>query len=86
MLGASLGDLGCACLIMELVAGGDLASHIHDRHKRRLTYIEILQVLVFIVLISCSAPTRAGTVRAVSVSCANRTSWQIRSQRWTAAA
>ena len=48
MLGASLGDLGCACLIMELVAGGDLASHIHDRHKRRLTYIEILQVLVFI--------------------------------------
>ena len=45
VLGASLGDPGSACLIMELVEGGSLAARIHDRKKRRMTYLQILQVL-----------------------------------------
>lgn len=45
MLGACLGDAERVCLIMELVEGGNLAQRIYDRNKRRLTYLEILQVL-----------------------------------------
>ncbi len=44
VLGGCLGQPEKACLIMELVEGGDLASRIHDRRKRRLTYLQILQV------------------------------------------
>ena len=45
MYGACLaGDASTACLIMELVPGGSLAARIYDRHKRRMGYLEILQV------------------------------------------
>lgn len=44
VLGACLGEPSQACLIMELVEGGSLAARIHDRKKRRLTYLQILQV------------------------------------------
>ena len=30
---------------MELVPGGNLAERIYDRNKRRMSYIEILQVM-----------------------------------------
>lgn len=43
VLGACLGEPSQACLIMELVEGGSLAGRIHDRKKRRLTYLQILQ-------------------------------------------
>jgi hypothetical protein len=43
VLGACLGEPAQACLIMELVEGGSLAARIHDRKKRRLTYMQILQ-------------------------------------------
>jgi hypothetical protein len=43
VLGACLGEPSQACLIMELVEGGSLAARIHDRKKRRLTYVQILQ-------------------------------------------
>ncbi|KAK9807897.1 hypothetical protein WJX72_012460 [[Myrmecia] bisecta] len=43
--GACLKDAANVCLIMELVAGGSLAQRIYDRHKRRMTYLEILQVV-----------------------------------------
>jgi hypothetical protein len=43
VLGACLGEPAQACLIMELVEGGSLAQRIHDRKKRRLTYVQILQ-------------------------------------------
>ncbi len=43
MLGGCLGLPEKACLIMELVEGGNLADRIHDRRKRRLTYLQILQ-------------------------------------------
>ena len=46
MYGACLaGDASTACLIMELLPGGSLAARIYDRHKRRMGYLEILQVL-----------------------------------------
>lgn len=38
------GDAATACLIMELVPGGSLGGRIYDRHKRRMSYLEILQV------------------------------------------
>ncbi len=44
MLGACLGDPSTACLIMELVEGGNLSDRIHNPRKRRLTYLQILQV------------------------------------------
>ncbi len=44
VLGACLEDPASACLIMELVEGGNLSDRIHDRRKRRLTYLQILQV------------------------------------------
>jgi len=44
VLGGCLGKPEKACLIMEVVEGGDLASRIYDRRKRRLTYLQILQV------------------------------------------
>ncbi len=44
VLGACLGDPTTACIIMELVEGGDLASRIHRPCTRRLTYFQILQV------------------------------------------
>ena len=46
VLGACLGEPAQACLIMELVEGGSLAQRIHDRKKRRLTYVQILQASV----------------------------------------
>lgn len=46
VLGACLGEPSQACLIMELVEGGSLAARIHDRKKRRLTYLQILQARV----------------------------------------
>jgi len=46
VLGACLEDPASACLIMimELVEGGNLSDRIHDRRKRCLTYLQILQV------------------------------------------
>uniref|UniRef100_A0A1D1ZQR8 Protein kinase domain-containing protein n=1 Tax=Auxenochlorella protothecoides TaxID=3075 RepID=A0A1D1ZQR8_AUXPR len=44
VLGASTARPESLCLIMELMEGGNLAQRIHDRHKRRLGYLEILQV------------------------------------------
>ena len=38
------GGAATACLIMELVPGGSLAARIYDRRKRRMSYLEILQV------------------------------------------
>ena len=43
--GACLGDAASACLIMELVPSGNLAERIYNPHKRRMSYLEILQVL-----------------------------------------
>lgn len=41
--GACTDDRNKCCLIMELMKGGNLYQRIHDRNRRRLTYIEILQ-------------------------------------------
>ena len=42
--GASLKDPAHACLVMELVKGGNLHQRIYDRSTPRLTHLEILQV------------------------------------------
>lgn len=42
--GASLKDHKNACLVMELVKGGNLHQRIYDRSAPRLTHLEILQV------------------------------------------
>ncbi|KDD72426.1 protein kinase, partial [Helicosporidium sp. ATCC 50920] len=42
--GASVRDARNVCLIMELMRGGNLAQRIHDRHKRRLGYLDILRL------------------------------------------
>ena len=42
--GACFKDKASACLIMELVEGGNLFHRIHDPSKPRLTTIEILRV------------------------------------------
>ena len=42
--GASLKDPANACLVMELVKGGNLHQRIYDRSSPRLTHLEILQV------------------------------------------
>lgn len=42
--GACTSDRARCCLIMELVTGGNLFQRIYDRNKRRLTYLEILQL------------------------------------------
>ncbi len=42
--GASLKDPAHACLVMELVKGGNLHQRIYDRSAPRLTHLEILQV------------------------------------------
>lgn len=44
VLGACLGEPASACIIMELLEGGDLARRIHRPRTRRLTYFQILQV------------------------------------------
>lgn len=44
LLGACLTDPSCLALIMELVEGGNLAQRIHSPSKRRLTYLEVLQL------------------------------------------
>ena len=44
VFGACLGDAASACLIMELVPSGNLAERIYNPHKRRMSYLEILQV------------------------------------------
>lgn len=44
MYGASLVDAGRACLVMELVKGGNLHQRIYDRALPRLTHLQILQV------------------------------------------
>ena len=43
--GACTDDKNRCCLIMELMNGGNLYQRIHDRNKRRITYIEILQIV-----------------------------------------
>ena len=43
MYGASLKDPAHACLVMELVQGGNLHQRIYDRSAPRLTHLEILQ-------------------------------------------
>lgn len=62
VLGACLGEPAQACLIMELVEGGSLAQRIHDRKKRRLTYVQILQASAFGVQVA----------RALSHNCTAR--------------
>ena len=42
--GACTDDRNKCCLIMELMRGGNLYQRIHDKRRRRMTYIEILQV------------------------------------------
>ena len=42
--GACTDDKAKCCLIMELMKGGNLHQRIYDRKRRRLTYIEILQL------------------------------------------
>ena len=44
MYGASLKDPGSACLVMELVPGGNLHQRIYDRSLPRMTHLDILQV------------------------------------------
>ena len=44
VLGACTDDRDNCCLIMELMRGGDLAKKIHDPRRRRLTYIQVLQI------------------------------------------
>lgn len=44
MLGAVTRDKNHCCLIMELAPGGSLFHRIYDRNKRRLGYLEILQL------------------------------------------
>ncbi|KAK2078084.1 hypothetical protein QBZ16_003952 [Prototheca wickerhamii] len=44
VLGASTSRPESMCLIMELMEGGNLGQRIYDRHKRRLGYLEILQL------------------------------------------
>ncbi|PSC71845.1 serine threonine kinase [Micractinium conductrix] len=44
VFGACTADREHVCLIMELMQGGSLFSRIHDRRKRRLGYLEILQL------------------------------------------
>ena len=41
--GASLRDAGSACLVMELVAGGNLHQRIYDRGLPRMAHLDILQ-------------------------------------------
>ena len=43
--GASLQDPAHACLVMELVKGGNLHQRIYDRAAPRLTHLEILQAI-----------------------------------------
>lgn len=43
MYGASLRDAGSACLVMELVRGGNLHQRIYDHSLPRLTHLNILQ-------------------------------------------
>jgi hypothetical protein len=42
--GACTDDRNKCCLIMELMTGGNLYQRIHDKKRRRMTYVEILQV------------------------------------------
>jgi len=44
VLGACTDDRDKCCLIMELMRGGDLSKKIHDPRRRRLSYIQILQI------------------------------------------
>lgn len=44
MYGACTADREHVCLIMELMEGGSLHQRIYDRCKRRMGYLEILQV------------------------------------------
>lgn len=44
VFGGCTGDKTKCCLIMELVSGGNLFHRIYDRRRRRLTYLEILQL------------------------------------------
>ena len=41
--GASLKDPASACLVMELVPGGNLHQRIYDRALPRMTHLDILQ-------------------------------------------
>lgn len=42
--GACTRDRANVCLIMELMEGGNLFQRIYDHSKRRMSYLEILQV------------------------------------------
>eukprot|EP01025_Chloroclados_australasicus_P054944 TRINITY_DN6575_c0_g1_i8.p1 TRINITY_DN6575_c0_g1~~TRINITY_DN6575_c0_g1_i8.p1 ORF type:complete len:1125 (+),score=97.45 TRINITY_DN6575_c0_g1_i8:93-3467(+) len=44
ILGASLQDPVNKCIIMELVEGGSLSDRIYHKAKRRLSYLEVLQI------------------------------------------
>lgn len=48
--GASLRDPASACLVMELVEGGNLHQRIYDRSRPWLTHLEILQVCLSIAV------------------------------------
>jgi hypothetical protein len=56
--GASLRDAGSACLVMELVPGGNLHQRIYDRARPRMTHLGILQA---------RAPTLCACMRSLSV-------------------
>lgn len=44
LLGACLGEKENVCLIMELVTGGNLSQRIHNRNKRKMDYLEVLEL------------------------------------------
>lgn len=48
--GASLKDPAHACLVMELVKGGNLHQRIYDCSAPRLTHLEILQASYYSIL------------------------------------
>jgi hypothetical protein len=63
--GACTRDRDNVCLIMELMEGGNLFQRIYDRKKRRMSYLEILQVRCGFpgVLIGADAAARGVGVR-----------------------
>lgn len=44
VLGACFGDKDTIALIMELVEGGNLSQRIHSKSRRKMEYMEVLQV------------------------------------------
>ena len=64
MYGASLRDAGSACLVMELVAGGNLHQRIYDRALPRMTHLDILQARM-----RMRAPATCACMQARSAAC-----------------